>query len=108
MNGEILEVSRKFMLLIALIFAVQIAFAVEYPEFVGYVNDYAHLLSAPQASKLDQELRNYDNRTTIEVAVVTVNSIGSENPQNYAVNLANYWGIGKRGKDSHGGGKWWR
>ncbi len=72
----------------------------DYPDFVGYVNDYAHLLSAPQASSLNQELRDFDNRTTIELAVVTVNSIGEDSPQSYAVDLANYWGIGKRDKDN--------
>ncbi|MDD1749414.1 MAG: TPM domain-containing protein [Methanothrix sp.] len=79
---------------------VQSGSASDYPDFVGYVNDYANLLSAPQASALNQELRDFDNRTTIEVAVVTVNSIGSENPQDYAVNLANYWGVGKRNKNN--------
>jgi len=83
-----------------ILFAIQSGSASDYPDFVGYVNDYAHLLSAPQASALNQELRDFDNRTTIEVAVVTVNSIGSENPQDYAVNLANYWGVGKRDKNN--------
>jgi uncharacterized protein len=59
-----------------------------------------HLLSAGQASALNQELRNFDNRTTIEVAVVTVNSIGSETPQDYAVNIGNYWSVGKRAKNN--------
>ncbi len=49
---------------------------------------------------MNQELRDFDNRTTIEVAVVTVNSIGNENSQDYAVNLANYWGVGKRDKNN--------
>lgn len=79
---------------------VQSSLASDYPEFVGYVNDYAHLLSAPQASALNQELRDFDNRTTIEVAVVTLNSIGNDNPQDYAIGLANYWGVGKRDKNN--------
>lgn len=74
--------------------------AADYPESIGYVNDYADLLSASQESALNQELGNFDNRTTIEVAVVTVDSIGSENPQDYAVSLANYWGVGKREKNN--------
>lgn len=94
-----------FMLSILVLFSVSCAIAEDYPEqyypdFVGYVNDYAHLLSAPQASSLNQELRNFDNRTTIELAVVTVDSIGEEDPQSYAVDLANLWGIGKRDKDN--------
>ena len=54
----------------------------------------------PRHLTLNQEIRDFDNRTTIEVAVVTVNSIGNENPQAYAINLANYWGVGKRDKNN--------
>lgn len=100
MRGLIQEKLGRLMLLTLILLAVQSGSAYGYPDFVGYVNDYAHLLSAPQASALNQELRDFDNRTTIELAVVTVNSIGSENPQDYAVNLANYWGIGKRDKNN--------
>jgi uncharacterized protein len=71
-----------------------------YPDYIGYVNDYAHLLSAPQASPLNQEIRDFDNRTTIELAVVTVESLDGETPQNYATNIANYWGVGKRDKNN--------
>ena len=100
MKGKISKRICKFTFLIIILLAIQSTSASNYPDFVGYVNDYAHLLSAPQASILNQELRDFDNRTTIEVALLTVNSIGSENPQSYAVNLANYWGIGKRDKNN--------
>lgn len=90
----------RFATLMMIFLAFQSGSASEYPDFVGYVNDYAHILSAPQASSLNQELRDFDNRTTIEVAVVTVNSIGSESPQDYAINIANYWGVGKRDKNN--------
>lgn len=90
----------RFTLSIIVLFSVSCALAQDYPDFVGYVNDYAHLLSAPQASSLNQELRDFDNQTTIELAVVTVNSIDGEDPQSYAADLANFWGIGKRDKDN--------
>jgi uncharacterized membrane protein YgcG len=90
----------RLALLVMILISSQSANILAYPDYVGYVNDYAHLLSAPQASSLNQELRDFDNRTTIEVAVVTVDSIGGESPQDYAVNIANYWGVGKRDKDN--------
>lgn len=101
MNNIAREGFCRLMLSILLLLSVSCANAQDYhdqyyPDFVGYVNDYAHLLSAPQASSLNQELRDFDNRTTIELAVVTVNSIGDESPESYAANLANLWGIGKR------------
>lgn len=100
MGNSISAKFRELLLLIMICLTISSGSASDYPEFVGYVNDYAHILSAPQASSLNQEVRDFDNRTTIEVAVVTVNSIGSENPRDYAVNLANYWGVGKREKNN--------
>ncbi len=88
------------LLLTLILFACQGASTSAYPDYVGYVNDYAHLLSASQASALNQELRDFDNRTTIEVAVVTVNSLEGESPQDYATNIGNYWGVGKRDKNN--------
>ncbi len=99
MSGYFREKICSIIFLIILLSALNVS-AADYPEFVGYVNDYAKILSAPQASSLNQELRDFDNRTTIELAVVTVDSIGRESPQDYAVNIANYWGVGKRGKDN--------
>lgn len=100
MNSLIKKIILFVLILTISLLNVQNSLASDYPEFVGYVNDYAHLLSAPQASALNQELRNFDNRTTIEVAVVTLNSIGGDNPQDYAIGLANYWGVGKRDKNN--------
>jgi uncharacterized protein len=100
MNKIFKKLCLLFLILIITLLNVHSSLASDYPEFVGYVNDYAHLLSAPQASALNQELRDFDNRTTIEVAVVTLNSIGSDNPQDYAISIANYWGVGKRDKNN--------
>jgi uncharacterized membrane protein YgcG len=95
-----LKEMRRWLFPLMLFLSIQGSFALDYPDYVGYVNDYAHLLSAAQASALNQELRDFDNRTTIEIAVVTVESIGSESPRDYAINLGNYWGVGKRGKNN--------
>jgi uncharacterized membrane protein YgcG len=100
MRDKILEIFCRFAFLIAILLAFQAGAAIDYPEFVGYVNDYAHLLSTPETSALNQELSDFDNRTSIEFAVVTVNSIGSETPQDYAINLANSWGVGKQDKNN--------
>ena len=50
MGEKISERICKFLLLITILSAVPSGSASDYPDFVGYVNDYAHLLSAPQAS----------------------------------------------------------
>lgn len=74
--------------------------AADYPEYMGYVNDYANILSEEQTIELNQELSDFDRRTTIELAVVTLDSIGGQSPGDYAVDLGNQWGVGKEGKDN--------
>jgi hypothetical protein len=43
----------RFVLMIVVLSSTSSALAEDYPDFIGYVNDYAHLLSQPQASSLD-------------------------------------------------------
>jgi uncharacterized protein len=45
-----------------------------FPEYQGFVNDYAGLLSPAVKTQLDAKLTQLENDTTAEVAVVTVKS----------------------------------
>src|SRR5687767_1207619 len=61
--------SLAFVLLIAS-FATVFA---QFPKPSGYVNDFAGIISAPTRDELEALLRNLEQDTTAEVAVVTVN-----------------------------------
>jgi uncharacterized protein len=76
------------------------AFGATYPAYQGYVNDYVHLLSQPVHDKLEQELRSYEQKTTNEIVVVTVDSTNDESIEEYAVGLEEQWKVGKEGKDN--------
>lgn len=66
----------------------------------GFVNDFAHIISADTSAKLGQLLTAFEQATGIEAAVVTVGSLDDTPVEDFAVTLFEQWGIGKKGKDN--------
>jgi uncharacterized protein len=66
----------------------------------GFVNDYAKVISTPVLSELKSILSNYNSSTTVQIAVVTINSLGNETVESYAVKLFEEWKIGVGGKNN--------
>lgn len=64
------------------------------------VNDFSNVFSSQQQASLEDKLRNYHNQTTVQIYVVTVNTLGGDAPYNYAARLGEKWGIGQKGKDN--------
>ena len=75
-------------------------FAQEFPEPVGYVNDFADVLTEGEERSLEAILKNYEEKSTIEIAIVTITSLDGENIEEYTNKLAEKWGVGKKGKDN--------
>ncbi|HVU75387.1 MAG TPA: TPM domain-containing protein, partial [Candidatus Paceibacterota bacterium] len=71
-----------------------------YPKATGYVNDFAHLLTKEQGAALNQELVDFEKKTTLEIAVVTVPSLGGVSIERFTQGLANEWGVGKKGENN--------
>lgn len=71
-----------------------------FPEYQGFVNDYAGLLSPAVKTQLDAKLSQLEVETTAEVAVVSVKSLEGEDINDYAVRLFEKWKIGKKDKDN--------
>jgi uncharacterized protein len=70
------------------------------PEYQGFVNDYAGLLSPAVKTQLDAQLTHLQKDTAAEVAVVIVKTLEGDSVEDYAVKLFEKWGIGKKGKDN--------
>ena len=70
------------------------------PEYQGFVNDYAGLLSPAVKTQLDARLSQLEKETTAEVAVVTVKSLEGDSIDEYAVRLFEKWKIGKKDKNN--------
>jgi uncharacterized protein len=70
------------------------------PSPAGRVNDFAGVLDARTKSAMETLIAEVDGRTSAELAVVTVDSVGPEGVDAYAMRLFNTWGIGKRSQDN--------
>ena len=74
---------------------------VPFPEPVGYVNDFANIISEDYQIKLNQIITELHQKAQgAEVSVVTVQSIEPLPIEEYAVGLFEKWGIGKKGADN--------
>ncbi|MBU1075672.1 MAG: TPM domain-containing protein [Spirochaetes bacterium] len=66
----------------------------------GYVNDLANVLSSENVNSMELLLTKLERVSGIEIAVVTLPSIGDYTIEQAAVELFEKWGIGKKGKDN--------
>jgi uncharacterized protein len=76
------------------------SYAQEFPDPVGYVNDFANVIDAETEAGLEDALRLVEDETTVQLAVVTVADLGGTDINDYAVRLFEDWGIGQRGEDN--------
>ena len=58
------------------------------------VNDYTNTLSVDEINRLEQKLVAFDDSTSTQIAVVLVKSLEGYDVADYAVRLAEKWGIG--------------
>lgn len=70
------------------------------PPPIGYVNDFAAVLNDQQRSSLDNLLKEYEQNSTNEIAVVTIKNLAGGNIDDFAVRVFEEWKIGKKGKDN--------
>ncbi|MFH1645873.1 MAG: TPM domain-containing protein [Candidatus Omnitrophota bacterium] len=72
----------------------------EYPKHIGYVNDYAGILSEHTESLITSFAAQLEAATTAQIALVTVPTVKPSTIEGYAVELFENWGIGQRDKDN--------
>jgi uncharacterized protein len=71
-----------------------------FPTPQKYVSDNAEVISGPVRQAINGTLRSLETDTTVEVAVVTVQSLDGMTVEDYANRLFKEWGIGKKGADN--------
>jgi uncharacterized protein len=67
------------------------------------VNDFAGMLSVQEREDLERKLVAYDDSTSTQIAIVTVNSIGQYDVSDYAFRLGEKWGIGRANQNKNNG-----
>lgn len=86
--------------LVALLLALPACLLAAFPRPAGYVNDGAVVLDATTRAELVALLREVEQQTTAEIALVTVPSLDGMTIEEYANRLFTAWGIGKKGHDN--------
>lgn len=73
--------------------------ALEVPFLSGRVNDDAHLLDAGAARSLEAKLKAYEARTGRQFAVLTIPSLQGAVLEEFSLEVARTWGLGRKDKD---------
>ncbi|OGR04740.1 MAG: hypothetical protein A2284_17080 [Deltaproteobacteria bacterium RIFOXYA12_FULL_61_11] len=87
-----------FLLFLLPLFSVAQGF--EVPAYRGYVNDQADLISDHVERQLERLLQSFDESDSTQVAVLTLPSLGGIPIEEASLQVAEKWGIGRRGKDN--------
>ena len=77
-----------------------VAFAADFPEPEGFVNEFANILNPETKQTLEQQLVQLEEDSSIEISVVTAQSLEGTTIDDYAVRLFENWGIGKESEDN--------
>jgi uncharacterized protein len=78
-------------------------FAQQYPERPSpprLVNDMAGMLSSSEAQALEQKLVAYDDSTSTQITIVTLHTLDGIDISQYAAELGEKWGVGRKQKDN--------
>lgn len=89
----------KTSILFLLLFVVSFCYAQQIPNRPSpprLVNDFTNTLTASQANNLEYKLRNYNDTTSTQIAVVFVNDLQGTTAADFAYQIGEKWGVGTK------------
>ncbi|WP_210261115.1 TPM domain-containing protein [Enterovirga aerilata] len=87
-------------ILLALCALLGPALAQSFPPLAGRVVDAANLLGAEQRRALEAKLKAHEDRTTDQVVVATVPSLGGTSIEDFANRLFRHWQLGQKARNN--------
>lgn len=72
----------------------------DYPVLNGYVTDNANVLTLQEKMLLNNRIASINNDTSVEIAIVTVQSTNGESLSQYATKVGDKNGVGKKSTDN--------
>ncbi|MBU0730958.1 MAG: TPM domain-containing protein [Proteobacteria bacterium] len=72
----------------------------EIPNYQGYVNDYAQMLSPAVRVQLERALQSFDLSDSTQIAILTINSLEGDPIEDFSIRAVDKWKIGQKGKDN--------
>jgi uncharacterized protein len=72
------------------------------PQATGFINDFVQLFTHDEIKTLDSLVSTFENATTVEIAVATVNSVmvKEQDFEDYTLVMSRTWGVGKKDKNN--------
>jgi uncharacterized protein len=70
------------------------------PPPESLVNDLGDFLEPVEERALERKLRAYQDSTSTQIAVLTVQDLGGMEAQEYALEVGRVWGVGQEGEDN--------
>ena len=80
--------------------APAVAQPAEVPYLTGRIVDNAEILNADTRRRLSEVLRQHEQKSGNQIAVLTVPTIHGESVEEYAVRVFEQWKLGQKGKDN--------
>jgi uncharacterized protein len=92
---------KWFILLIFLYPALPFtAYGLDVPKLQGYVNDYASMISPSAKSRLEQELKAFEQSDSTQIVILTIPSLEEEDIEGFGIKVGDAWQIGQQKKDN--------
>jgi uncharacterized protein len=72
------------------------------PKPHNWTNDYENLFSNEEETKLNKIISDFEKETTIEIAIVTIDTfkVSQEKFEDLSLHIARTWGVGKKEKSN--------
>lgn len=98
------KIKNQFCLLLPLLLLLQsislFGSVPERPSPPKLLNDFASLMSPDEQYELEKDLVAFNDTTSIQITIVTVNSLEGKEIASYSFELGNKWGVGNKGKEN--------
>ena len=82
--------------LMAALFAIAPAFAINFPALTGRVVDQANIIQPDTRVAIEQKLADLETKSGIQLVVATVNSLEGQDVEPYANELFRKWALGEK------------
>jgi uncharacterized protein len=70
------------------------------PDPPRLVNDLSHVMTPDQVASLERKVKNYDDTTSNQIAIVAVPTTGDYAIEDYALKILRDWGVGNAQKNN--------
>jgi uncharacterized protein len=98
-NGDTLKIESKKSISLEL---YRQTFWDNLPKPLNWTNDYENIFSDDEEVKLNQIIADFEKETTVEIAIVTIDTfkVSKEKFNDLSLHIARTWGVGKNEKSN--------